>query len=90
MDPNDIKPIGGPEPTVTYRLQSDLDHWVIKNKEGGEAVIEITGYDLQARFNTKYLKTVEDIEAACNGIHNLFRELILESLLGKPKPDTEE
>lgn len=83
-----IKPVGGPEPHVTFRLESDLGCWEIKNPEVEEPLILITGYDLQCHFNTKYLKSVEEIEAACNGIHNLFRELIMEQLLEKDKLDS--
>ena len=54
------------------------------------SLIKITGYDLQFWFNPKYLKTVEDIEAACNGVHNLFRELIMEQMLDKSKQKPQE
>lgn len=82
MTEEDIKPIGGPEPTVQFLLESDRDLYEIRNEELNESLIKITGYDLQFWFNTKYLQSIEDIEAACNGIHNLFRDLIMRQILG--------
>ena len=79
------QPAGGPEPHVTFRLESDRGCWEIRNPEVDEPLVQITGYDLRCQFNTKYLRSVEEIEAACNGIHGLFRELIMEQLLGKDK-----
>jgi len=90
MEENDIKPVGGPEPTVIFRQESDRDLYEIRNPEINESLIKITGYDLQFWFNPKYLKTVEDIEAACNGVHNLFRELIMEQMLNKSKQKPQE
>lgn len=90
MEENDIKPAGGPEPTVTFRLESDRDLYEIRNPEINESLIKITGYDLQFWFNPKHLKSVEAIEAACNGIHNLFRELIMEQMLNQSKQNSPE
>ncbi len=87
---NNIKPVGGPEPTVTFRLESDRDLYEIRNPEVDESLIKITGYDLQFWFNPKHLKSVEAIEAACNGIHNLFRELIMEQMLNQSKQNSQE
>lgn len=46
-DEKDIKPVGGPEPTVTFRLESDRDLYEIRNPNVDESLIKITGYDLQ-------------------------------------------
>lgn len=89
-DENDIKPVGGQEQTVTFRLESDRDLYEIRNPNVDESLIKITGYDLQVWFNPKYLKSVEDIEAACNGVHNLFRELIMEQMLNQSKQNPQE
>lgn len=85
MEEDLIKPVGGPEPTVTFRLESDRDLFEIRNPEIEESLVKIMGYDLQFWFNSKYLKSVEDIEAACNGIRDLFRDLIVEQMLDKAK-----
>lgn len=90
IDENNIKPNSEPEPTATFRLESDRDLYEIRNPEINESLIKITGYDLQFWFNPKHLKSVEAIEAACNGIHNLFRELIMEQMLNQSKQNSPE
>lgn len=85
-----IIPSNEPEPHVTFRLESDKDCWEIISPDVDEALVQITGYDLTCRFNTKYLKSIEDIEAACNGLHSLFRQLIMEQLLRQSKLDLPE
>lgn len=69
------------EPEVKFRLISDRDVMNIESGDNGEKLIEISGYDLQINFNMQYLKSVEDITAACNGVADLFRETIMEKLL---------
>lgn len=44
-------------------------------------ILKISGYDFQINFNMQYLKSVEDINAARNGIADLFQQLIMEKLL---------
>lgn len=69
------------EPEVKFKLISDRDVMNVENGDTGEKLIEISGYDLQINFNMQYLKSVEDITAACNGVADLFRETIMEKLL---------
>ena len=69
------------EPEVKFRLISGRDTMNVVSKEVNETLVEISGYDLQINFNMKYLQTVEDLEAACQGIANLFRQTIMDKLL---------
>lgn len=69
------------EPEVKFKLVSDRSVMNVINDEIKETLIEISGYDLQVDFNMQYLKSVEDIDAACKGIADLFRETIIEKLL---------
>lgn len=69
------------EATVTFKLITDRDVMNVINEDIKEPLVEISGYDLQIRFNMQYLKSVEDIDAACRGISDLFRQTILEKLL---------
>lgn len=69
------------EPIVKFRLVSDRDVMNIVNDDIKETLVEISGYDLQINFNMQYLKSVEDINAARNGIADLFQQLIMEKLL---------
>lgn len=69
------------EPEVKFKLISGRDVMEVNNGDTGEKLIEISGYDLQINFNMQYLKSVEDIDAACKGIADLFRDTIMEKLL---------
>lgn len=69
------------EPEVKFKLISGRDVMNVESADNGEKMIEISGYDLQINFNMQYLKSIEDIDAACKGIANLFRETIVEKLL---------
>lgn len=69
------------EPTVTFRINSDRIIREIINEEINQTLVHISGYDLQINFNMQFLKSVEDVEAACNGIAQLFRDIIMEKLL---------
>ena len=69
------------EPEVKFKIVSDKKVMNIINADINEVLVEISGYDLQIKFNMQYLKSVEDIEAACSGIADLFRDTITEKLL---------
>lgn len=69
------------EPIVKFKLISDRDVMNIINDDIKETLVEISGYDLQINFNMQYLKSVEDINAARNGIADLFQQLIMDKLL---------
>lgn len=69
------------ENTVQFKLLSDRTVLHILSEKNNEVMIEISGYDLQINFNFEYLKSIQDIEAACDGVSQLFREIITEKLL---------
>lgn len=69
------------EAEVKFKLISDRDVMNVINEEINEPLIEISGYDLQINFNMAYLKSIEDINAACEGVADLFRQTIMEKLL---------
>ncbi len=86
QDPQDIAPVQPiTEPTRTFKAISDLTIYKIVNEDIKQTLVEITGYDVNVNFNMSYLRSVEDVEAACNGISQLFRDLIMEKLLGNQK-----
>ena len=70
-----------PEAEVKFKIISDRDVMNVVNADSSEVLIEISGYDLQINFNMEYLKSVEDIDAACNGVAQLFRDTIMAKLL---------
>lgn len=69
------------EPEVRFKLISERDIMNVENADTHEKLVEISGYDLQINFNMQHLRSVEEIEAACKGISDLFREVIMEKLL---------
>lgn len=69
------------EPIVKFRVNSDRIVREIINADTNQVLVHISGYDLQVNFNMQHLKSVEDIEAACNGISQLCRETIMTQLL---------
>lgn len=69
------------EPRVEFRLISDRSVFNVVNPEIQKTLVEISGYDLQIKFNLEYLNTMADVEAAIEGLGKLFREIILEKLL---------
>lgn len=73
------------EPTVHFKLITDRMIREINNPDINQTLVRISGYDLQIEYNLQYLKSVEDIEAACQGLADLFRQDILEVLLKRNK-----
>lgn len=73
------------EPTVTFKAISDRITREIINAETKQILVHISGYDLQINFNMQFLKSVEDVEAACNGLSQLFRDIIMGQLLNGNK-----
>lgn len=69
------------EPTVTFKIDSDRMIMDVVNADNNEVLIQISGYDLRINFNMEYLRSIQDVEAACNGISSLFRDIIMEALL---------
>lgn len=70
------------EPEVVFNSQSDRRFFSVKSEDGKETMMEISGYDLDVRFNRNVIKTVQDVESLLNGIKDLFRKIIMEDLIG--------
>lgn len=71
------------EPEVVFNAMSDKRIFGVKSEEDGMMVFEISGYDLQIKFNRDKLQNVEEIEGTLEGIKDVFRKLILQDLLDK-------
>lgn len=69
------------EPIVKFKINSDRIVREIINPDINQTLVHISGYDLQINFNMQYLKSLEDIDAACRGISQLFRDMIMDKLL---------
>lgn len=70
------------EPEVVFNSQSDRRFFSVKSEDGKETMMEISGYDLDVRFNRNVIKTVQDVESLLDGIKDLFRKIIMEDLIG--------
>lgn len=76
------------EPTVQFKMISDRSKFeVLSEKDTSISLMKISGYDLQIDFNMEYLNSVEDVEAAIDGIGNLFRQIIMDALLKHKQKD---
>lgn len=76
-----------PESIVQFKMLSDRTVYEVVSEKNNETMVRISGYDLDISFNMEHINCIEDIEAACNGISQLFREIITEKLLEhKQKP----
>lgn len=70
------------EPEVVFNSQSDRRFFSVKSEDGKETMMEISGYDLDVRFNRNVIKTVQDVESLLDGIKDLFRKIIMDDLIG--------
>lgn len=77
------------EPIVQFKMMSDVMALQVKNPDIDEPLAEISGYDLRVSFNFKYLKSLEDVEIASAAIGDLFKQMMLEELLGDRKPNNQ-
>lgn len=77
----DVKLPDVEEAEVKFKVVSGRDVLEIVSAENNEKLVEISGYDLRINFNMHYLKSVEEIDAACKGISDLFRDEIMSKLL---------
>ena len=76
------------EPEVTFKMIQDRVFLRVSNPEIEEPLCELSGYDLRIRFNFAYIKSLEDVEIASAAIGDLFKNMILEELLGKNKTES--
>lgn len=72
----------GLEPEVVFNTLSDRRILAVQTEETHETIMEISGYDLQIKFNRDKLKSIEDIESLLEGLKSLFKQMVMEDLLG--------
>lgn len=68
------------ERQVSFKEIDDLTSFTVKT-EDGKALFYISGYGLTVNFNRDMLNSVEDVEAMLDGIKDLFRKMVMKSLL---------
>lgn len=73
------------EPVIQFKTMTERDIYRIVNDETKEIMVEIAGYGIEFGFNMAHINSVQDVEAACEGISSLFRDLIMEKLIGNSK-----
>ena len=73
------------ENIVQFRELNDLTIYKIIDRDTGEELAEISGYALNFYFNTQKLSSTKRIEQCLDGITKLFRRLIVDKILNKPK-----
>lgn len=75
------------ESIVEFKMLSDRTVYQVLSERNKEVMVEISGYDLQIKFNLEHINSVQDIEAATGGLTQLFREIITEQLLKHKQKD---
>lgn len=75
------------ESIVEFKMLSDRTVYQVLSERNKKVMVEISGYDLQINFNLEYINSVQDIEAAADGLTQLFREIITEQLLEHKQKD---
>lgn len=75
------------EPEVVFNALSDRRVLAVMTEDSNETIMEISGYDLQIKFNRDKLKDVADIENMLDGLKDLFRRVVMENLLEKATDD---
>lgn len=68
------------ERQISFKEIDDLTSFTVKT-EDGKALFYISGYGLTVNFNRDMLNSVEDVEAMLDGIKDLFRKMVMKSLL---------
>lgn len=76
------------ETTISFNVISDKRIFGVKSEEDDEMIFEISGYDLDIRFNRDRLQSLEEIEGTLDGIKDMFRKLIMADLLEGNKSNT--
>lgn len=71
------------EPEVVFNAMSDKRVCSVMTEDTNETIMEISGYDLQIKFNRDKLKGIAEIESMLDGLKDLFRKLVMEDLLEK-------
>lgn len=69
------------EPEVVFNVLSDRRVFGVRSEDDEEMIFEISGYDMQIKFNRSKLQTLEEVEGTLDGIKEMFRQLIMADLL---------
>ncbi len=72
------------EETVIFNAHSDKMYYGVSD-DNGEMLIEISGYDLNTRFNLDKINSLDDAENACAALSNVFLKALCEQLLEENK-----
>lgn len=71
----------GLEPEVVFNTISDRTVYAVQTEETHETIFEISGYDLQIKFNRDKLRDIAEIESMLEGVKDLFRKIVMKDLL---------
>lgn len=71
------------EPEMSFRMVSDRVSLQVKAPDMDPPLVEISGYDLRIRVNYALIKSLDDVDSTAAAVGDLFKQMILEDLLGK-------
>lgn len=72
------------EEQVMFNAHSDKMCYGVSD-DNGEMLVEISGYDLNTRFNLDRINSLDDAENACSALSNVFFKALCEQLLEENK-----
>lgn len=76
------------EAKVEFKIITDRIVINITSDKVDKPLVEISGYDLKIDINMQYINSLDDVDAATNGIGDLFRAIIMDKLLEYKKQKT--
>lgn len=69
------------EEQITFNAFSDKNIYAVESDDGTGIVAEISGYDLQVKFDLSKINTLEDAENACETLSKVFFKALFQQLL---------
>ena len=69
------------EEQVKFNAHSDRMVYGVSSEDGEDMLVEISGYDIQTKFNLDRINSLDDAENACAALADVFFKALFESLL---------
>lgn len=77
------------EEKVIFNAHSDKMCYGVSD-DNNEMLVEISGYDLQTKFNLNKINSLDDAEKTCSALANVFLKTLCEQLLEEKKSENKQ
>ena len=71
------------ENKVEFNEITDKSKIAVTHPETKKVMAEITGYDLDIKFNMELINTEDDVEGVATGLADAFKEALINKLISK-------